>query len=206
MVNIAFSFSAASLPPIWRLFHIYKTSAICRLFEVPIIGTIAKAFADNAFTFVPADFRTWIPLLDASLAWGGNRLISVCFSQLASYFWPEDVNISNLERIMARLAIGASARYLLLIPMYIIAYVSMGLEPPGFPVILISCFRCLVLSLGFIKASRTRNGQGSPFLRNSGESPLDHLLKRSFRKQWSRLSRRRWTAGRPAGQPTLGGG
>jgi hypothetical protein len=175
-------------------------------FALYIIGTIAKAFADNTFTFVLADFRTWIPLLDASLTWGVIPLISVCFSQLASYFWPEDVSINNLERIMARLAIGASAGYLLLIPMYIIAYASMGLESPGFPVILISCFRCLALSLGFIGASRTRNGQGSPFLRNSVESPLDHLLKRSFRKEWSRLSRRRWTAGRPAGPPTRGGG
>ncbi len=151
-------------------------------FALYIIGTIAKMFAENTFTFVLADFRTWIPLLDASLTWGVIPLLSVCFSQLACYFWHEDVSINNLERIMARLAIGASAGYLLLIPMYVIAYVSMGHECPGFPVILISCFRCLALSLGFIGASRTRNAQGSPFLRNSFESPLDQWLRTGFGK------------------------
>ncbi len=151
-------------------------------FALYIIGTITKVLAENTLIFVLADFRTWIPLLDASLTWGVIPLISVCFSQLASYFWPEDISIHNLERILARLAIGVSAGYLLLIPMYVIAYVSMGHESPGFPVILASCFRSLALSLGFMGASRTRNPQGSPFSRNSFESPLDQWLRTGFGK------------------------
>ena len=150
-------------------------------FTLYIIGTISRMFAENTFTFVLSDFRTWLPLLDAFLSWGVIPLLAVCFSQLACYFWPEDVSINNLERIMARLAIAVSAGYLLLAPAYIIAYLSMGHQAPGIPVILFSCFRCLALSLGFMGASRTRNGQGSPFLRNSVESPLDHWLGRSFR-------------------------
>lgn len=151
-------------------------------FAIYIIATVAKLFAENTFAFVLADFKTWIPLLDASLTWGVIPLLSVCFAQLACYFWPEDDSIQNLELIMARLAIGASAGYVLLVPMYIISYVLMGRESPGLAVILTSCFRCLALSLGFIGASRTRNGKGSPFLRNSVESPLDQWLKKTVQK------------------------
>ncbi len=147
-------------------------------FMLYIIGTIARMFAENTFTFVFSDFRTWLPLLDAFLSWGLIPLLAVCFSQLASYFWPDNVGISNLERIMDRLAIGVSAGYLLLVPAYVITYVSMGNQSPSIPVILFSCFRCLALSLGFLGASRTRNGQGSPILKNSVESPLDHWLRR----------------------------
>lgn len=149
-------------------------------FALYTIGTIVKIFAEN--TFIPSDSRTWLPLLESFLSWGVIPLLAVCMSQLACYYWPEDISISNLERIMARLAIGISVGYLLIVPMLVSASISMGNAAPGAAVTLINCFRCLTLSLGFIGASRTRNFRESPFLKNSTKSPLDYWLDGKLNK------------------------
>ena len=149
-------------------------------FALYTIGTIAKIFSES--TFVPSDSRTWLPLLESFLSWGAIPLLAVCLSQLACYYWPEDTSISNLERITARLAIGASVGYLLMAPMLVSSCISLGDASPGATVTLINCFRCFALSLGFIGASRTRNLRESPFLTNSTKSPLDYWLEGKFNK------------------------
>ena len=145
-------------------------------FALHAIGTIAKKFAESKFLL--SDPRTWLPLLESLASWGIIPLLAVFFSQLACYFWPDNSSINNLERFMARVAIFASAGFLLLIPMYIATNISTG--QTDVPLIAISCFRCFALSLGFLGASRTRNSKGSPFLRNSVESPIDYWLRGEF--------------------------
>jgi hypothetical protein len=144
------------------------------------LATIAILVIDNKLALT--GFRTWLLYLNSFATYGVVALLAVVFSQLANYFNPEDVAISNLARIMTRLSMGAAAGYVLLVPIFVVASIAVAPESASASSLLPGCIRLLAMAVGFVGASRTRSHKGSPFLTSSVESPLDSWLNERFRR------------------------
>ena len=118
------------------------------------ISVISNSLVESKFML--ADAKTWMPLLRSFTAYGILSMMAIAFSELASYFDPEDAAINRQNVVMSRLAFYAASGYIMLVPLNVVSLASIANNELNIVTLLPASFICIALAIGHLGATRMR--------------------------------------------------